>query len=100
MLIETVYKPNDIISVRLQTGEEIIGRFVNQTDTVLSLQKPMTMLVQETPNGPAMGLGTYMVSGSFDASFNVQMSSVQTIVKTESDIAKQYTTSTTGIALP
>ena len=100
MLIETVYKPNDIISVRLQTGEEIIGRFVNQTDTVLSLQKPMTMVIQETPNGPVMGLGTYMVSGSLDASFNVQMSSVQTIAKTESDIAKQYTTSTTGLALP
>ena len=100
MLIETVYKPNDTISVRLQTGEEIIGRFVKQTDTVLSLQKPMSMVVQETPNGPGMGLGPYMLSASPDASCNIQMSSVQTIVKTESAIAKQYTQSTTGLALP
>jgi hypothetical protein len=46
-----------------------------------------------------LGLAPYMYSVSPDAKFNVLASTVSCIAKTESDIAKQYTTSTSNIQM-
>ena len=54
------------------------------------------MVVQQ--NG--IGLGPFMFSVSPETKFQFRETAVSCMAKTETEIAKQYTQSTTGIALP
>lgn len=94
MLIETPYKTGDTVSFKLTSGEEIIARLDAEDEKSYTLHKPMVMIVQQQ----GMGLAPFMFSVSPDAKFSLQAHSVACIVKTEKEIAAQYTQQTTGIA--
>lgn len=95
MLIETPYKTGDTVSLKLSSGEEIVARLDAESDTRFTLHKPMVLVMQQQ----GLGLAPYMYSVSPDAKFNVLASTVSCIAKTEGEIAKQYTTSTSNIQL-
>jgi len=95
MLIETPYKIGDTVSLKLSSGEEIVGRLDAEDETYYTLRKPMVLIMQQQ----GLGLAPYMYSVSPDAKFNVLASTVSCIAKTESDIAKQYTSSTSSIQM-
>ena len=93
MLIETPYKNGDTISLKLNSGEEIIARLEEETDKAFKLHKPMVLIAQEQ----GLGLAPFMFSVSPNAKFSMQATAVSCVVKTEDEIAKQYTAQTTGI---
>ena len=95
MLIETPYKIGDTVSLKLSTGEEVIARLEDETDTNVTLHKPMVLIA----NQQGLGMAPFMFSVSPDSKFKLRLSSVTCIVKTEKEIASQYTQQTTGIAL-
>jgi hypothetical protein len=95
MLLETPYKNGDTISLKLSSGEEILGRLDSETDQNITLHKPMVLIAQEK----GLGLAPFMFSVSPTGKFVMKTSSVLCVAKTEDDISKQYTTQTTGIAL-
>jgi hypothetical protein len=95
MLLETPYKNGDTISLKLSSGEEILGRLDSETDQNITLHKPMVLIAQEK----GLGLAPFMFSVSATGKFVMKTSSVLCVAKTEDDISKQYTTQTTGIAL-
>lgn len=96
MLIETPYKTGDTVSLKLTGGEEVVGRFDSENADGVTLSKPMMLIMQ----GQGLGLGPFMFSASHDSKFTLKSSAITCIVKTEKDLAKQYVSSTTGIALP
>lgn len=100
MIIETAYKQGDIVSAKLASGEEIIGRFESAANGDITLIKPMMLVAQATAQGQGLGLGPFMFSASPDSKFTIRQAVLSCVVKTEAELAKQYTTSTTGIALP
>jgi hypothetical protein len=95
MLIETPYKVGDNVSFKLASGEEIVGRLEEETDTHYTLHKPMVLIAQQK----GLGLAPFMFSVSPDGKFMLKATAVSCVAKTEDNISKQYTQTTTGIAL-
>jgi hypothetical protein len=95
MIIETPIKDGDIVSFKLSSGEEIVARLKTQDAKSYTLLKPMVLIMQQQ----GMGLAPFMFSVSPDAKFNLQASSVSCIAKTEDEIAKQYTATTSNIQM-
>ena len=95
MIIETPYKDGDTVSFKLASGEEIVARLEKEGTKEFTVRKPMVLIAQEQ----GLGLAPFMFSVSPDAKFNIQASSISCIAKTETEIAKQYTSQTSGIAL-
>ena len=96
MLIEAPFKTGDTVSLKLTSGEEVVGRFDTSADGKITLIKPLMMVVQQH----GIGLGPFMFSVSPETKFQFRETAVSCMAKTETEIAKQYTQSTTGIALP
>lgn len=94
MLIDLPYKNGDTVSLKLSSGEEIVSRLEEETPTSFKLSKPMVLIAQ----AEGLGLAPYMYSVSPTAKFSILTSSVSCIAKTQEEIAKQYISTTSGIA--
>ena len=95
MIIETPYKDGDTISLKLSSGEEIVARLEKEDAKSFTVRKPMVLIAQQE----GLGLAPFMFSVSPDAKFVLQATSVACVAKTEVEIAKQYTSQTSGIAI-
>ena len=95
MLIETPYKVGDTISLKLTSGEEVVARLEEETDATYTLHKPMVLVAGQQ----GLGLAPFMFSVSQDAKFKVNAGVVTCVLKTEKELASQYTQQTTGIAV-
>tara|TARA_R110002111_G_scaffold171335_2_gene236917 strand:- start:375 stop:665 length:291 start_codon:yes stop_codon:yes gene_type:complete len=95
MLIEAPYKVGDVVSLKLSSGEEILGRLEAEVENNVTLKKPMVLIAQEK----GLGLAPFMFSVSPDGKFVMKANSVSCVAKTESEISKQYMAQTSGIAL-
>lgn len=95
MLIETPYKIGDTVSLKLSSGEEIVGRLDDESTTKFTLKKPMVLIM----GAEGLGLAPYMYSVSPDAKFQLLAATVSCIAKTETDIAKQYVSTTSSIQM-
>jgi|TARA_B110000908_G_C10174896_1_gene412740 hypothetical protein len=95
MLLEVPYKIGDTVSFKLSSGEEIVGRLESESDKSYTLNKPMVIIAQQQ----GLGLAPFMFSVSPDGKFNLQAQSVSCVAKTETEIAKQYVSTTSGIQM-
>jgi len=95
MLIEEAYKQGDIITFKLNNGEEVVARLDKHGDGEFVVSKPMVLIAQQQ----GLGLAPFMFSVAPTSKFYMQHNGIMCIAKTESEIAKQYTTQTSGIAL-
>ena len=95
MLIEAPYKIGDVVSLKLSSGEEILGRLESEDTNNYTLKKPMVLIAQEQ----GLGLAPFMFSVSPDGKFVMKSTAISCMAKTEAEISKQYTAQTSGIAL-
>ena len=95
MMIETPYKVGDTVSLKLSSGEEIVGRLDDESTTKFTLKKPMVLIM----GAEGLGLAPYMYIVSPDAKFQLLAATVSCIAKTETDIAKQYVSTTSSIQM-
>jgi hypothetical protein len=95
MLIEGTYKEGDIVTFKLTNGEEIVARLDKQQPSDFVINKPMVLIASQQ----GMGLAPFMFSVAPTSKFYLQHTGIICIAKTEAEIAKQYTTQTSGIAL-
>lgn len=49
-------KTNDIVVLKFMSGEEVLGRFQSEDDNTITLTKAFTIILQNTPQGRAIGL--------------------------------------------
>lgn len=95
MIIETPYKQNDTVTLKTTAGEEIIGRFVEETDTKITLNKPMSIVVTQQ----GIGLGPFAFTINPDSKIKINKNVLLFVHKTDGEMAKQYVASTSGIQL-
>jgi hypothetical protein len=95
MLIEIPYKSGDTVSLKLISGEEVVGRIGEPTDGEITLTKPMTFIMG--PQG--LGMVPYMFSAPQDAKIKIKESAIVAILKTDDQVNKQYIAQTTGLSL-
>jgi phosphohistidine swiveling domain-containing protein len=95
MLIETPYKNLDTVTIKLTDSSEIVARLEDENDTQLTLYKPLALIATEQ----GMGLSPFAFTIPADAKVKINKSTVIFVHKTDAEMAKQYTKSTTGVSL-
>lgn len=95
MLIEVPYKEGDTISIKLTSGEELIGRLDKEEGNNIVLHKPLMVAVTQQ----GLGLAPFMFTVNPDSKIKINTDRVVCIVKSDSEFSKQYISNTTGITL-
>jgi hypothetical protein len=94
MLLSKPIATNDIVSLKLVNGDEIIARFEEETSDTITINRPKALTV--TAQG--LGMIPWMFLGNKDT-MTLQKAHVFVMVPSNKDAADQYTEGTTGIAL-
>ena len=95
MIIETPYKATDTITIMTTAGQEIVARLVEETDTIITVQKPMAIMT----SGQGIGLGPVSFTVNPDAKIRINKSATLFVAKTDGEMAKQYVASTSCIQM-
>jgi hypothetical protein len=95
MLIENKFRSNDVISFKVSSGEEILGRYVREDDVNFYVTKPSVLMM----NQQGMGMIPYMMTVSPESEYAIARASVITYARTDDEIGKQYLSRTSGIQL-
>lgn len=95
MIIETPYKANDTVTIKTTGGDELVARFIEENDKTVTIQKPLALMA--TPQG--IGLGPFTFTVNSEAKIKLNKSAVLFVHKTDSEMAKQYVSSTSGIQM-
>jgi hypothetical protein len=94
MLIDTSIKLNDIVTLKMVGGDEVVGKLIDErTDTYVELAKPLVVMMAQQ----GFGLAPYILTAGPDASAKLDRSHVIAIAKTYDAVAKQYIKQTTGL---
>lgn len=93
MIIEQPFKANDTVTIKTTGGDEIVARFVQEDTNTITVSKPLALMA--TPQG--IGLGPFAFTVDPDAKLKINKNTVVFVAKTESQMAGQYMTSTSGI---
>lgn len=100
MLIEKNPENESIVTIKLISGEEIVGKQIDRTIDSVTLAKPIQIGMQQVGN--QMGLGFMPVLGSVEGDsikFYFSGMSIRPI-KTGSNVRDNYLQATTGLVLP
>jgi hypothetical protein len=95
MLLEKPKTQGDVVTVKLNSGEEIIARFEEETATGVKITKPMMLSMSQQ----GVGMMPYMFTVNPNTSIVINHTAIAVLSTTDPDFAKQYTTSTTGIQM-
>lgn len=95
MIIDIGLKVGSVITLKLTSGEELVARFDDETQTHYKLSRPMVIGMGQ--QGP--GLMPYLFTVHPDKVVPLLKSTVTVAVATDNDFANQYLQSTTGIKL-
>jgi hypothetical protein len=95
MLISKGVTVGEVITLKLTSGEEIVAKLVEETDTHYKLSKPMVIGMGQ--KGP--GLMPYLFTVSPNKDIKLLKTTVTVAEATDEVFAKQFVESTTGIAL-
>jgi len=91
-------KKDDIVTVVFVNGAEVIGKFVEQLDQVIVINKPR--MVQITQEGMAMVPGICMTGEEPKGDFQFNRSGVLFVINTVEQLATQYSSMTSSIIIP
>lgn len=95
MLIDKGVSAGEVVTLKLTSGEEIVARLDEETDTHYKLTKPM--VIGMGPNGP--GLMPYLFTVSQDKTIPLLKTTVTVAVASDKQFADQYMQSTTNIQM-
>jgi hypothetical protein len=95
MLINKGVSIGEVITLKLTSGEELIAKLIEETDTYYKLSR--IQVIGMGPKGP--GLMPYLFTVSPNTDVKLQKSTVTVAEATDETFAKQFLESTTGIAL-
>lgn len=96
LTINVPYKEGDVISFKLNSGEEIVGKFVKEDGDKFVVNNPLGMMIG---NGGQYGLAPYMMTVDPKQPFTFRRDAIVAISKTVDDTAKSYIEATSGIQL-
>lgn len=94
MLLEkSKFTAGDTVSFKLISGDELIGKYVKEDMTSITISKPLMLAM--TPKGP--GLAPVMMTVNPEQDFTINKSVIVLQGETVKEIADQYTYQVTGI---
>ena len=96
MLKEKTYDSGDIVTLFLQTGQEILGKFVSEDDSSTVVCKPLTVAIGQK----GAVFQTFTVTGDSENNVHFKQGKVISMLKTRKDTADSYTQATSTIITP
>jgi hypothetical protein len=94
MLIETPYKINDIVTLKVIGGDEIIGR-LTAVDGSVTINKPHVVMMGQQ----GFGLVPYIMTAGPDVKVDFKSEHIFSLVKTYEPVAKEYIKQTSGLVI-
>jgi hypothetical protein len=95
MLIDKKYTENDIISFKLSSGEEVIGKYIKEDMTSYVVRHPLMLVASQK----GIGMAPYMFTVDPSKEFTFTKSAVLTHASTDKEVADQYLSQSSGIAI-
>lgn len=95
MLIDKGVSVGEVITLKLTSGEELVAKLTEETATYYKLSKPMVIGMGK--QGP--GLMPYLFTVNPDKDVKLLKQTVTVAEATDTEFAKQFLESTSGIAL-
>jgi hypothetical protein len=95
------HKQDDVVTIKLVSGEEIIGQFVINTGDGITLKKPLVPV----PTGKgSIGLAPYIMSSDYlvggDPDILFNNSTIISVVKTSAQFRDSYLQQTGNVVIP
>jgi len=89
-------KINEVVSIKLNSGEELITRVKEVTDTYLIITEPVSV----APGPQGMGLVPSLFTANPSGEFMLNRNSIAVVCETEYNIKTKYTEAVSGIKVP
>ena len=93
MLIEAPYKNGDVVTLKLNSGEELVGKLVEEKADAYKIKTPLTLVMGQQ----GIGLQQYLFTAEADKAHLFPKSSVTIITKTMKQFSDAYQTQTSGL---
>ncbi len=102
MLLEKKPTVGEVVTIRLLSGEEVIGKLASNDSQGVKLAKPIQIVVQMTrDNQMGIQFAPLMASTDEDASMTFPNSAIVIApIVTRTDVASQYLKATTSLEIP
>ena len=100
MLINPI-KENDVLGIKLVGGDEIIAKMVSQTDTTITVVRPLSVTLIPAHNGGAnVAFVPWTLSMPDGGEITLQRSNILAYAAARQDAAASYIKQTTGLEIP
>lgn len=93
MLIETPFKVGDVVTMKLNSGEEVIGRLEEEKAQSYRIKTPLTLVMAQQ----GIGLQQFMFTADPEKVYEFKHESVMVITKTIDQFAQAYQQQTSGL---
>lgn len=104
MLIEkNTIQSNDVVTIKLITGEEIIARLISQDDPTVTVSKVLVVTLGMDPstNRPAIQMLPYFtLGGNPDAKITLRREHIIVMQLSSEDVKAGYIHNTSGLTIP
>lgn len=96
---------NDVVTIKLVTGDELIGKLVTKGNNSVTISKPLSVvlqMVQQQHNGrlvevPNVSFMPYMFSVDEETKYSISLDKIVVMCKSAQVAAQQYIKSTSSI---
>jgi len=95
MLIDKGITDGDVVTLKLTSGEELIGKLVEDGPLYIKLSKPMVL----TMNQQGIGMAPYLFTVNPDRDIKIFKNTVVVFEPTLKEFSDSYIQGTTGIKL-
>jgi hypothetical protein len=95
MIIEKPLSAGDTITIKTTAGEEIVARLVELKTNSYVVSKPLAVMATQQ----GIGLGPLAFTVNPETKIEINTHAVLFVAKTDSEMAKQYVSSTSGLQL-
>ena len=95
MIITKGIAVNEIVTLKIVTGEELIGKLTEINDDSYSIHRPLVLVM----SGNGLGLQPWAFTADTNKSFKLGKDKVIMIAETIKDMRDQYIEGTTGLKL-
>lgn len=97
MLID-IKKDGDVVTLKMSSGEELIGCYINDDTNSYVIDRPVTLSVGPK-GGPALTPYLMTVNPANTRNLKINKSLVVCVANTDRELADQYTSALSGIQL-